>query len=131
MAGATGTALILIFPGSFVFWDIAALIVSVTLVAFGKYKAVEWTAMVMTAVITVALIIASGLVFPGFATLVEGLLPQLPADAELSELLPWLGFMMSGAAGLIWYSYWLSARGYGAAKYTDPDNPEPAFGRLT
>lgn len=125
MAGATGTALILIFPGSFVFWGLTALIVSVVLVAFGKYKAVEWTSMVMTVIITVALLIAAGLVFPGFAALAGGLLPQLPADAELSELLPWLGFMMSGAAGLIWYSYWLSARGYGAAKHTDPDNPEP------
>ena len=131
MAGATGTALILIFPGSFVFWSITALIVSVVLVAFGKYKAVELTSMAMTVLITVALIIAAGLVFPGFAALVEGLLPQLPADAELSELLPWLGFMMSGAAGLIWYSYWLSARGYGAARSSDPDNPEPVdFSKL-
>jgi Mn2+/Fe2+ NRAMP family transporter len=131
MAGATGTALILIFPGSFVFWGITALIVSVILVAFGKYKAVEWTSMVMTVIITIALIIATGLIFPGVAIIIEGLLPQLPPDAELSELLPWLGFMMSGAAGLIWYSYWLSARGYGAAKHTDPDNPEPVdFSKL-
>jgi hypothetical protein len=131
MAGATGTALVLIFPGNFVFWGVAALVVSVILVAFGKYKAVEWTAMVMTAIITIALIIASGLVFLGFADLVEGLLPQLPEEAELSELLPWLGFMMSGAAGLIWNSYLLSARGYGTAKYTDLDNPEPVdFSKL-
>lgn len=119
MAGATGTALILIFPGSFVLWGIIALIVSIILVAFGKYKAVEFTSILMTGIIAVALIIASTLVFPGFATLAGGLLPQLPENAEFSELLPWLGFMMSGAAGLIWYSYWLSARGYGAAEYSD------------
>jgi hypothetical protein len=30
-------------------------------------------------------------------------------------VLPWLGFMLSGAAGLMWYSYWVVAKGYGAA----------------
>jgi hypothetical protein len=34
---------------------------------------------------------------------------------DYAEILPWLGFMLSGAAGLIWYSYWLPAKGYGAA----------------
>jgi hypothetical protein len=43
------------------------------------------------------------------------LVPVLPPDVDLAELLPWLGFMMSGAAGLVWYSYWLNERGYGAA----------------
>ncbi len=34
--------------------------------------------------------------------------------------------MLAGAAGLIWYSYWIEARGYGAAslKPDEPLNPE-------
>jgi hypothetical protein len=40
-------------------------------------------------------------------------------------LLPWLGFMMSGAAGLVWLSYWLATRGYGAAHERESETAEP------
>jgi type III secretory pathway component EscS len=33
---------------------------------------------------------------------------------QYQEVLPWLGFMLAGAAGMMWYSYWVDARGYGA-----------------
>jgi hypothetical protein len=78
----------------------------------------------MALVTIVALVITAGVVFPGFGPLAAGLVPSLPPDAQFTEILPWLGFLMSGAAGLIWYSYWLTARGYGAAS-SAVDAPVP------
>lgn len=117
MSGAASSAIILAIPGSFQFWAIAFLAISIILVFLGKYRAVELISIVMALVITVALVIAALLIFPGIDILAAGLVPSLPPDINFSELLPWIGFMMSGAAGLIWYSYWLVARGYGSAYY--------------
>jgi Mn2+/Fe2+ NRAMP family transporter len=118
MAGAAGSAVILALPGSFTLWAVVVLLVSLALVYFGRYQGVERTSIVMAIAIIVALVATAGFVFPGIAPLVAGLVPVLPDDVIYAELLPWLGFVMSGAAGLIWYSYWLTARGYGAAYYT-------------
>ncbi len=117
VSGAASSAIILVVPGGFQFWAIVLLLISITLVFFGKYRAVELISIVMALVITAALVISALLIFPGIGTLAAGLIPSLPPDVNFSELLPWLGFMMSGAAGLIWYSYWLVTRGYGAAYY--------------
>jgi hypothetical protein len=45
--------------------------------------------------------------------LAEGIIPKMPEQVKYEEILPWLGFMLSGAAGLIWYSYWIQEKGYG------------------
>ncbi|MDI6719062.1 MAG: Nramp family divalent metal transporter [Methanomicrobiales archaeon] len=118
MAGAASSAIILAVPGGFTFWAIVSLLISIALVFFGRYRGVERASIGMALVIIVALVITAGVVFPGAAPLAAGLVPALPPDVDFTEVLPWIGFMMSGAAGLIWYSYWLTARGYGAAHYT-------------
>ncbi|WP_048179875.1 Nramp family divalent metal transporter [Methanoculleus sediminis] len=118
MAGSASSAIILILPGSFTAWAAIVLLVSLALVFFGRYRGVEQASIVMAIAIIVALVITAGYVFPGIVPLAAGLVPALPPDVVFAELLPWLGFVMSGAAGLIWYSYWLTARGYGAAYYT-------------
>ena len=118
MAGAASSAIILALPGGFVAWAIIFLLISLVLVFFGRYKGVENASIVMAIVIIVALVITAAFVFPGAEPLAAGLVPALPPDVDFAELLPWIGFMMSGAAGLIWYSYWLTARGYGSAYYT-------------
>lgn len=117
MSGAASSAIILAIPGSFQLWAIAFLLISIILVFLGKYRAVELISIVMALIITVALVSAALIIFPGIDMLAAGLVPSLPPDVNFSELLPWIGFMMSGAAGLIWYSYWLVARGYGSAYY--------------
>ncbi len=117
MAGSASSAIILAIPGDFVLWAIIFLAISVALVYFGKYRGVELISIVMALIITIALVIAAILISPGIEVVATGLIPALPPDINYSELLPWIGFMMSGAAGLIWYSFWLVTRGYGAAYY--------------
>ncbi|MDN7024625.1 divalent metal cation transporter [Methanoculleus sp. FWC-SCC1] len=115
MAGATSSAFILFFPGDFRLWGIVFLALSTVLVYAGRYRAVELASIIMALTITAALVVAASIEFPGVAPLLAGIVPALPQEIDYTEILPWLGFLMSGAAGLIWYSYWLPARGYGAA----------------
>ncbi|WP_226889913.1 Nramp family divalent metal transporter [Nostoc sp. MG11] len=65
------------------------------------------------------------LVFPSFRQLAAGLVPQIPQNVRYQEILPWLGFMLAGAAGLMWYSYWVEARGYGAASVKGQERIDP------
>lgn len=118
MAGSASSAIILVLPGGFTAWAAIILLISLALVFFGRYQGVERASIVMALLIIVALVTSAGIVFPGLVPLAAGLAPALPPDVVFSEILPWLGFVMSGAAGLVWYSYWLTARGYGSAYYS-------------
>ncbi|HDR73890.1 MAG TPA: DUF1624 domain-containing protein [Methanoculleus sp.] len=101
MAGAASSAIILLLPGGFIAWAAVFLLLSLTLVYIGKYRGVEYASIVMALIIIAALVITAGYVFPGAGPLAAGLVPVLPDTVDFSELLPWIGFMMSGAAGLI------------------------------
>ena len=115
LAAAAATALVLVLPGDVRLWMIVSISASAALVLYGKYKGVEWAARVLAIVLALASLAAAISVFPGAAELLSGLIPRVPAGVDYGEILPWLGYMLSGAAGLMWYSYWVTAKGYGAA----------------
>jgi Mn2+/Fe2+ NRAMP family transporter len=115
LAGGAATALILVLPGSPMVWMIVSVLASTALVVFGKYRAIERAATVIGVGVAIAAVSAAVAVQPDTGELARGLRPHLPPDVDYREILPWLGFMLSGAAGLIWYSYWTVSKGYGAA----------------
>ncbi len=115
LAGSAGTALVLILPGDVRVWTIGAVLASTALVLWGRYRGVERVATAFALALGAASIAAAASVFRSPGELAAGLRPQLPETADPAEILPWLGFMLSGAAGMIWYSYWLRSKGYGAA----------------
>jgi Mn2+/Fe2+ NRAMP family transporter len=117
LAGSTATALILVLPGDVRIWAIVSIVASTVLVLWGKFGAVEMAATILGIGLGVAAIIAAASVLPQSGEFFEGFVPSIPSDVAYEEIFPWLGFMLSGAAGLIWYSYWLQAKGYGV------DNP--------
>lgn len=115
LAGSSATALVLVFPGDIRIWTIASILVSTALVTWGRFSIIEMVAMIIAVLLSLSAITAAILVFPDGVALLEGLVPQTPPDLNYEEILPWLGFMLSGAAGMIWYSYWIQKKGYGAA----------------
>lgn len=133
LAGSAGTALIVAFPGDIRIWTIGSVIAAAILVVWGKFRVVELIATVLAVTLSAAALVAAITVLPDAGSLASGLLPSLPATVRYGEILPWLGFMLSGAAGMIWYSYWIQKKGYGAAsavngterrkanRYTDED----------
>ena len=65
--------------------------------------------------LSLAVLTAAITIFPDGSKMIQGLRPTLPESVKYEEVLPWLGFMLAGAAGLMWFSNWVQARGYGAA----------------
>jgi Mn2+/Fe2+ NRAMP family transporter len=115
LAGAAATALVLVLPGDVRIWTIAAVLASTLLVFVGRYAVIERSATVMGVALALAAIAAALSTGADPAALAGGMVPRLPPEVRFDEVLPWLGFMLSGAAGLIWYSYWITAKEYGVA----------------
>lgn len=115
LAGSAATALVLALPGDVRLWTIVSILFSTALVAWGRYAVVEKAATALGVALGLAAVAAALTVGPDPAALAKGLVPRVPERDALPEVLPWLGFLLSGAAGLLWYSYWISAKGYGAA----------------
>ena len=113
MAGSAATALILVIPWDVRIWMLIALAASTALVYFGAYKTIERTATFIGVALAVSAVAAAAAVGPSLGAIAAGLRPSFPPDTDYGEVLPWLGFMLSGAAGLVWYSYWVPAKGYG------------------
>jgi Mn2+/Fe2+ NRAMP family transporter len=124
LAGSAATAVVLAAPGDIRIWMVAATLASTALVYWGGYQRVEKTAMSIACALAVTSIAAALTVGPDTGALAAGLVPALPPDVDYGEVLPWLGFMLSGAAGLIWYSFWIEAKGYGAAAGERAVNPQ-------
>jgi Mn2+/Fe2+ NRAMP family transporter len=123
LAGSSATALVLVLPGDIRIWTILSILASTALVLWGKFKGVEKAATVLAIVLGIASIVAAVLVFPEVDKLMAGFVPKVPSNVQYEEIFPWLGFMLSGAAGLIWYSYWIQAKGYGMKKNESHENP--------
>jgi Mn2+/Fe2+ NRAMP family transporter len=112
LAGSAATALALVLPGDVRLWAVASIVASTALVAWGRYRVVEIIAACLGIGLALAATAAAVSVGPS-VELAAGLVPRVAADVDLAEVVPWLGFMLSGAAGMMWYSYWIVAKGYG------------------
>ncbi len=115
LAGSAATALTLALPGDARLWTVASILLSTALVVWGGYKRVEIAAMTFAVALGIASVAAAVSVSPALSDIAAGLRPAVPPDIDYGEVLPWLGFMLSGAAGMMWYSYWVVEKGYGAA----------------
>ncbi|MEW6116538.1 MAG: Nramp family divalent metal transporter [Nitrospirota bacterium] len=77
----------------------------------------------MAAVLILSTFATALAVFPGWSPYVRGLVPVLPAGFDAYFVLPWIGFLLAGAAGMMWYSYWVAARSYGGPVFEE-EKPE-------
>ena len=119
LASGAATALVLLLPGGVTVWTLVLILLATAFVLFGGYGRIEKAATVFAIFLAVTAVIAAIAVFPNLGALAGGFVPQIPANLDFGEVLPWLGFALSGAAGMMWYSYWLTSKGYGAARRED------------
>ncbi|MBE9170607.1 Nramp family divalent metal transporter [Pleurocapsales cyanobacterium LEGE 06147] len=115
IAALAGSALMIAFPGNQAMYAVALIILSAILVISGRYKRVEQATSVMAGVLILAVLVTAIRVFPEFDRFTGGLVPGIGEDFDLEFLLPWLGFILAGAAGIMWFSYWVAAREYGGS----------------
>ena len=115
LASVAASALSTVLPGGLAVLTTGSIAVAAAFVVLARYRLVERVAVVLALTLGIAIVVTAVSVRPDPTELAAGLVPRWSADYRPSEVLPWLGFMLSGAAGLLWYSHWLPARGYGAA----------------
>lgn len=126
LAGGAASALMLVLPGSLFIWMIVSVVAASALVTFGRYRAIERVAVIIGIAVALAAVAAAVSVQPDPSAILAGFRPRLDEAIDTREILPRLGFMLSGAAGMIWYSYWTVAKGYGAAKVDRDFSPGDA-----
>jgi Mn2+/Fe2+ NRAMP family transporter len=95
--------------------------ITASIILLGQYKIVEKVTTLVAIIISIAVLVAAIATKPDTNSLIKGFVPSLPRNLKFDEVLPWLGFMLAGAAGLMWFSYWTEARGYGAAALPKPE----------
>lgn len=122
LAGAAATAIVLLLPGDPRYWMVMVVLSTMAILLWGRYGWLEKISTVLAALLISAAVITAITVFPQPGAIATGLVPRIPSDVDYSEILPWLSFMLAGAAGLMWYSYWIPERGYGAADQARESN---------
>lgn len=125
IASAAGSALALAVPGPIQLWTGVVIAAAAGLVLFGHYAAVEWVSRVLGVALALGAVVAAIRVGPNLTEAAAGLVPVPPDDLQVAEILPWLGFLSNGAAGLMWYSYWITAKGIGHASVPAADRRDP------
>ncbi|WBB98039.1 MULTISPECIES: Nramp family divalent metal transporter [unclassified Solwaraspora] len=125
IASAAGSALALAVPGPIQAWTGAVLAAAAGLVLVGHYTGVEWVSRVLGIALALGAVVAAIQVGPDLTEAAAGFVPVPPDDLQVAEILPWLGFLSNGAAGLMWYSYWITAKGIGHAGVAAADRRDP------
>ena len=112
LAALVGSALMLAFPGKHLVYSLSVIIGSILLVVSGGYRRIERITSVLAGFLVITAVITAMSVFPEIGKPLKGLIPRVHEDFDFYFLLPWIGFMLAGAAGILWYSYWTLARGF-------------------
>ncbi|MDG4766009.1 Nramp family divalent metal transporter [Solwaraspora sp. WMMD406] len=111
IAALVGSALMVALPGGQAIYASVVILGSGALVLAGRYRGVERVTTVMGLILVGAAITAAASVVS--TDVVDGLVPTVPDDLDPYFVLPWIGFILAGAVGIMWFSYWVAARGFG------------------
>lgn len=119
LAALVGSALNVAIGGSHAAYTLGVIGLSTSLVATGGYRGVARVSQIMAGVLVALSIVAASQVFPGPGRVADGIVPALPDDLDFGFVLPWVGTILAGSMGIVWYAYWTAARGFGGAT-TEP-----------
>lgn len=113
LGGLVGSGLQLVLPGSHVLWGCLWILGTGSLVLAGRYRLLERVSQGVALLLVALAIVTAGAVSPSLATIGSGFVPSIPDDVELPFVVPWLGTILAGSMGILWFSYWTAARGFG------------------
>lgn len=125
LAALVGSALMISFPGTQIAYTVTAILLSAALVITGKYPGVEKVSQVLACGLMLTIVAAAAQVFPHPGRFIAGLAPGFPENSDIYFILPWVGYILAGAIGITWFSYWTATRGYGGGVAGITDSPEP------
>jgi hypothetical protein len=97
------SALAIILPLNQSISAIGIILVSALLVISGHYKKLEVVTSVMAAVMIISIVLTALAVFPSGSVFAKGLVPTIIPDFDPYFVLPWFGFLLAGATGMMWF----------------------------
>ena len=121
ITGLTSSALMIAYPWIYEAYAAIIIVACLILVVTGRYQVFERILSALAGVLVTIIIVASIKVFASPADFIKGLIPGIPTETDFNFVLPWVGFILAGASGIMWFSYWVSAREYGG-KLTSSDD---------
>ncbi len=101
LAGAGATAVVVMVDIPLWIPAILLTIATALISAMGGFKTIEKLTTVLAIIISCSILGAAIATGPDMEKMASGLVPAIPPDTKVDEVLSWLGFMLAGAAGLM------------------------------
>jgi Mn2+/Fe2+ NRAMP family transporter len=126
LSAIVGSALQSFLPGSAGLYGVLTIALSTAFIAGGQYMLLEKSSRIMALLLMVMVIVAAVVVGPDLAQAGEGLFFTWPDSPDLYIILPWVGTILAGSMGIVWFGYWTATRGFGGGLVTrEPNDEEP------
>lgn len=130
LAAVVGSALGEFLPGSNTLYAIGMVVFSTLFTATGRYSLIESFSRLMALALMVMAIVTAAIVFPAPQKVAQGLMPGVPDNLDLYVVLPWVGTILAGSMGIVWFGYWTATRGFGGGlQGREPDDEVPKASR--
>ncbi|BBI64809.1 hypothetical protein HSBAA_61150 [Vreelandella sulfidaeris] len=130
LAAVVGSALGEFLPGSNTLYAIGMVVFSTLFTATGRYSLIESFSRLMALALMVMAIVTAAIVFPAPQKVAQGLMPGVPDNLDLYVVLPWVGTILAGSMGIVWFGYWTATRGFGGGlQGREPDDEVPEASR--
>lgn len=129
LAAVVGSAFATHLPGTTTLYAELVLLICVLLTCTGQYLRIERISRYMAIVLMLIAVTAAIAVLPAPPKLAEGLRFSWPEDPDLYIISPWIGTILAGSMGIVWFSYWTATRGYGGGLTggeDETDDEQPA-----
>ncbi len=129
LSAVVGSALQSFLPGGGNLYGVLMVLLSTMFVAGGQYMLIERFSRVMALLLMVLVVVAAVVVGPDLSEIARGVTLSWPEDAELYLILPWVGTILAGSMGIVWFGYWTATRGFGGgiiSRERDDEKPEEA-----
>lgn len=115
LASIVGSAASVAIAGDHRLWAAGLIAASTVLVVTEGYHLIERAARILAGLLVAITVAAAASTTPTIGEVMSGLTPSLPADPDLYVIGPWIGTILAGSMGIVWFSYWTAARGFGGA----------------
>mgnify|MGYP003630769041 CR=1 FL=1 len=113
LCAIVGSSLANFLPGSGTLYALSILLVCTGLTATGSYSHIEGLSRNLAIGLLVLVVVSAAAVFPGVERVTSGFQIKWPSDPDLYVILPWVGTILAGSMGIVWFGYWTATRGYG------------------
>ncbi|MEZ5567435.1 MAG: Nramp family divalent metal transporter [Halioglobus sp.] len=113
LSAVVGSALAAMLPGGHTLYAISTVVFCTVFTITGQYMRLEKVSRALAMALMLMALVSAAVVLDGGAPMLAGLAPQWPEDTELYLVLPWVGTILAGSMGIVWFGYWTATRGYG------------------